>query len=124
MAIHWPFTRRTIARLDDWIGNGRLNPVKKWWFDLEWVDGAVVLAKATNARQLDKAKTLDPDKQSIAYFPASDMPLPDADGPVPVDRKAGVAMAAEFETPDEARRRNAAGEPPPAHGRASYDNTR
>lgn len=124
MTINWPWSRKTIALLDDWIGNGRLNPVKKWWFDLEIVDGRALTAKGANARELDLKKKLDPDKQSIAYFPASDMPLPAADEPVPVNRKAGVAMAGELETPDEARTRHRAGRPRPVHSCPSYDRTR
>ncbi len=122
MAIHWPFTRRAIARLDDCVERGKLNPVKKWWFDLEWVRGVAVVAKGANARQLDKDKVLDVNKRTIAYFPASDMPLPDAEEPVPVNRKAAIAIASELETPDEARSRNAAGGPPPAHSRANCEN--
>ena len=124
MAINWPRSRTLIARFDDWIGNGRLNPVKKWWFDLEIVEGRSRAAKAANARELDLKKKLDPDKQSIAYFPASDMPLPDAEEPMPVDRKAGVAMAGELETPEEARARHRAGQPRPVHNCPSYDRTR
>ena len=51
-AIRLPFTRRWIARLDDKVGNGSINPVKKWWWDLEWVDGATIEpSKGTNRRE-------------------------------------------------------------------------
>ena len=106
MAIHLPFTRKWLAILDDRIGNGGLNPVKKWWFDLEIVDGVARWAKGANARDLDLGKKMpDPSKQSIAYFPAEAMPPPDAKEPVPVDRKAGLRAAETLETPAEARRR-------------------
>jgi len=101
--------------LDDALGNGRRNPAKKWWFDHEMIGGVAREAKATNRRDIDPARKLDPAKQKMAYYPASAMPPPDADGPVPVDRKAAMAAAAELETPDEARRRIANRGAPPAH---------
>ncbi|MBO6784054.1 MAG: hypothetical protein JJ899_12400 [Alphaproteobacteria bacterium] len=51
----------------------------------------------------------------MAYYHANMMPPPDAPGAVPVDRKAAMAAGALLETPDQARTRAAAGEPPPEH---------
>ena len=51
LAIKVRYTRRFIIRLDDRLGNGSINPVKKWWWDLEWKDGqAIEPEKGTNAR--------------------------------------------------------------------------
>ena len=101
--------------LDDALGNGKRNPVKKWWFDHEVVDGVVRRAGATNRRDIDPARKLDPRKQKIAYYHADAMPAPDAPAPVGLDRKAALAAAALVETPDQARKRRADGAATPAH---------
>ncbi len=114
-AIKLPFMRRFLANLDDWMGNGEINPVKKWWRDLEWLpDGKSVAPRGANQRGLDVAKG-DKQKatQKVAYYPANIMPPPDSPAPVPVDRKA--ALAAALETPPQAQARHARGDPPPAH---------
>ncbi|MBI3452034.1 MAG: Fe-S protein [Rhodospirillales bacterium] len=103
------------ARIDDWLGNGRLNPAKKWWLDHEIVDGVAVAPRGVNRRDLDPGRKIDPAAQKMAYYHASMMPPPDDPGPMPVDRKAAMAAAQLLETPDEARRRAASGGPVPAH---------
>ncbi len=116
-AIKLPFTRRALARLDDLVGNGSINPVKKWWWDLEWLqEGRAVTPKGANARGLDVAKG---DKRKathrVAYFHANMMPPPDVMAPVPADRKAALAAAELVESAAEARARRARGESAPAH---------
>lgn len=101
--------------LDDRVGNGMRNPVKKWWFDHELVDGVAVTPKGTNQRDIDLHKNVDPAHKTIAYYHASMMPPPDEPGPVEVDRKAALAAAAVIETPEQARRRAASGGPAPLH---------
>ena len=101
--------------LDDKLGNGRRNLVKKWWFDHEIVDGVTVAAKGANEREIDPAKRVDAARQKIAYYHADMMPPPDRLTPDPVDRKAALAAAALVETPAEARRRLAGGGAAPAH---------
>jgi len=105
------------TRLDDWLGHGVRNPHKKWWLDLEIVDGVCVAAPhGANERDLDVGRRVDPAKHKVAYFHADMMPPPDAgDVPFPVDRKAGLAAAARVETPAQARARKARGEPVPMH---------
>ncbi|MDA0276499.1 MAG: hypothetical protein O3A91_09160, partial [Proteobacteria bacterium] len=102
---------------DDWIGNGRRNPAKKWWFDHELVDGVAVEPKGTNQRDLDLDRKMDASAQKMAFYHASMMPPPDEQGPVPVDRKAAMAAGALLETPEGARRRAAEGGEPPVHYR-------
>jgi len=101
--------------LDDRAGNGMRNPVKKWWFDHELVDGVAVWPKGTNQRDLDLHKSVDPAHKTIAYYHASMMPPPDEPGALEVDRKAALAAAALIETPEQARRRAASGGPMPLH---------
>jgi ferredoxin len=90
---------------DDWIGNGRRNSAKKWWFDHEVVGEATVAPSGTNRRDIDPGRRVDRAKQRIAIYPARMMPPADARGPVPVDRKAALAAATELETPAQARAR-------------------
>lgn len=105
-AIQLPWTRRLIAKLDDIAGNGQRNPVKKWWFDLEWVDGKALLPRAgTNQRDLDPGRKLDAAKHRIAIYPPEMAPPPVTDKPFPPDRKAALAYAQTLEQPAEARRR-------------------
>jgi ferredoxin len=105
------------TRLDDWLGHGVRNPVKKWWLDLEIVDGVSVLPrKGVNERDLDLKRWIDPKKQKIAYYHADIMPPPNSSGiPQMVDRKAALAAAAKVETPAEALARRAAGGKKPDH---------
>ena len=103
--------------LDDWLGHGVRNPVKKWWLDLEIVDGVSVHpTKGVNQRDLDLTRWIDPKKQKIAYYHANMMPPPNSSGLVQtVDRKAALAAAAKLESPEEAKERIAAGGSKPEH---------
>ncbi len=103
------------VRLDDWVGNGRRNPMKKWWFDLEIVNGVCVEPKGVNMRELDVNLRIDPVQQKMALYPASMMPVPNDDSPQPVDRKAALDAMTMAETPLEARARRARGEVRPLH---------
>lgn len=106
--------------MDDWLGNGKRNLVKKWWFDHEFQDGVTIdPPKGTNERDIDPTRKVDPAKQKMAYYHASDMPPPDNPDAMMVDRKAAMAAGALLETPEGAKRRNAAGGAKPAH----YDPT-
>ena len=111
-AIKLPFTRRFIARLDDRVGNGSINPVKKWWWDLEFNDGRTIEPeKGTNARQLDLDGGRVADKQKVALY-EPDM-LPPGDNqfvPVKLDRKEAIRRGEHAESPAEARVR--IGRPP------------
>tara|TARA_B100000686_G_C16371626_1_gene752864 strand:+ start:177 stop:518 length:342 start_codon:yes stop_codon:yes gene_type:complete len=95
--------------LDDKLGNGRLNTVKKWWLDLEVIDDITVEPQVgTNRRDLAPNANIDPSRQKIAYYPAAAMPPPETfETPYPVDRKAALAEASRTETPLEALARKA-----------------
>jgi reductive dehalogenase len=105
------------TRLDDWLGHGVRNPKKKWWLDLEIVDGVCVTPrKGVNKRDLDLDRNIDPATQKIAYYNANVMPAPNSYGmSVFPNRKEAIAAASLLETPDEARQRVAEGGPKPAH---------
>ena len=106
-AIKLPFTRKWLSRLDDKVGNGSINPIKKWWWDLEWRDGrAIVPPKGTNARNLDMEGDKVAARQQIAHYTADMLPPGDAIGvPVKLVRKEALARADAAETPAEARAR-------------------
>jgi len=105
------------VKLDDVLGHGVRNPAKKWWLDLEIVDGICVEPrKGVNQRDLDLDRNVDPATQKIAYYNANAMPPPNSHGiAMPPDRKAAIAAASVLETPEEARERIAVGGPKPAH---------
>lgn len=116
VATRFPATRAYLAKLDDRAGNGDINEAKRWWSDLEIVDGRVVKPAAVNRRGLDLSKG---DKlratHKIAYFNADMLPPPDWKKPFPVNRKAALAAAQKLETPAQARERIARGGAKPAH---------
>jgi ferredoxin len=103
--------------LDDKLGHGIRNPAKKWWLDLEIVDGICVKPrKGVNQRDLDLDRVIDPATQKIAYYNANVMPPPNSHGiAVLPNRKEAIAAAALLETPDQARARVAAGGAKPLH---------
>jgi reductive dehalogenase len=93
-SIKIPALRGPLARLDDRLRRGSINPVKKWWFDLELIDGKAVEPKAgTNARSLDFDRKIDADSQKIAHYPVETAPPPGATKPHPVDRKDALRRA-------------------------------
>ncbi len=110
-AIKLPFTRRFIAQLDDRVGNGSINPIKKWWWDLEWFDGrAVEPRKGTNARELDPDGGRIADRQKIALYEPDMLPAGDNRMvPVKLDRPEAVRRGQMAESPAQARARLADG---------------
>jgi len=110
-AMHLPSQARRLARLDDWLERGSINPVKKWWWDIELdrSSGRYLRAAQTHARGLQKALDLKYEDQTLAVYPADKMPPP---YPVafPVNREEGIARYRALLTPEEYRARLARGE--------------
>ena len=106
-AIKLPFARKFIAELDDRVGNGSINPIKKWWWDLEWKDGRTITPeKGTNARELDLDGGRIADKQRIALYEPDMLPAGDNQGvPVKLERKEAIRRGENAESPASARRR-------------------
>lgn len=109
LSIEVPESRRELIDYDDATGGGERNPVKRWWFDLEVVDGVVVKPASANERNLDFGRGEKLAKsQKLAYFPPHLQP---AGGTtlataVPIDRPAGLAAYADAESPVAAKRRS------------------
>ena len=90
-AMNIPAAAPLLAKLDDAVGNGGLNPVKKWWWDLEIdPDGGYRPAKnPVNARDLQKDLDLKYEDQTLAVYPAPLAPHP-WPFPFPMDREKGI----------------------------------
>ena len=71
VAMRFPKAARWIARLDDWLGRGGINPVKKWWWDIE-LDRSTMQhkrARATNRRGLNlepRPQIREPDARRLS----------------------------------------------------------
>jgi reductive dehalogenase len=105
-AMNLPFTRSWIARFDDRLGRGSINAAKKWWVDIEMVNGTPVEpAKGANARDLNLDRKARDESGYAVFPPELAPPGPDGMARFPVDRSAGIAAAAAAERPDAARAR-------------------
>ena len=105
-AMKLPFARAWIARLDDKLGRGEINPAKKWWVDIEVLENTPVEPpKGANTRGLNRERK-PRDESGFALFPP-DMAPPGPDGmaPFPLDREAGIAASQQAESPQAARER-------------------
>ena len=101
--------------LDDRLGYGNRNKSKRWWQDLEIVDGVACTPTATNERDLDLGADVSGSKSPVGYYHASDMPPPDATDPVPVSHREAIARSSKLETVGSASERHAAGAAKPNH---------
>ncbi len=90
-AMNIPAAAPVLAKLDDALGNGSLNPVKKWWWDLEaQPDGRFQPTdKPVNERTLQKDLHLKYEDQTLAVYPANLAPHP-YPYPFPMDREKGI----------------------------------
>jgi len=108
LSIEVPQSRRALIDYDDASGGGSRNLAKRWWFDLEIVDGEVVKPRGTNERDLDLGRTEKLAKaQKLAFFPPGLQPAggTNLQTTVPIDRTAGLAAYAAAESPLRARQR-------------------
>ena len=110
VAMKAPQTARALAALDDKLGRGKINPVKKWWWDIELDPKAAryVRARATNTRGLSPEIKLKYQDQTLAVYPADVMPQP---YPVihPLNREEGIARYRALLSPQEYQARLAQG---------------
>lgn len=111
IAMNFPGTAPMLAALDDHLGRGSINPVKKWWWDLELDrdSGRYVQARQVHRRELNRDLNLRYEDQTLAVYPADQMPPP---YPVahPINRDHGIERYRSLLTPAEYRARLAAGD--------------
>lgn len=109
LSIEVPASRAAIIATDDAAGNGTRNLIKRWWFDLEVVDGrAIVPPAGTNERDNSPGREAKlAASQKLAMFPPKLQPPGGTtlDQVVPIDRVAGLETYARAESPEAARRR-------------------
>ncbi|MEP1931695.1 MAG: 2Fe-2S iron-sulfur cluster-binding protein [Roseibium sp.] len=110
-AMNIPKAAPLLAKLDDVVGNGERNPVKKWWWDLELADdGAYRPTKhEVNERGLQKDLDLKFEDQTLAVYPANLAPHP-WPFPFPMDREKGIEAYQAMITADQYKARLAKGE--------------
>ena len=116
-----PVAAKYLAKLDDLVGNGKINPVKKWWWDLEMQnEGPYEPArKPANSRNLQTSLKVSFEEQTLAVYPANLVPPP-YPWPFPMDREAAIAahdsLISAEETSPATHRWSAAGACPVAKG--------
>ena len=90
-ASHIPQLAKPLAKLDDMVGNGGLNNIKKWWWDIELYDdgGYKPARKPINKRDLQKDLDLRYEDQTLAVYPAHLAPHP-WPYPFQMDREKGI----------------------------------
>lgn len=110
-AMNIPKAAPALARLDDAVGNGGLNNVKKWWWDIELQpDGAYrPSTHPLNRRDLQTDLDLKYEDQTLAVYPAYLAPHP-WPYPFAMDREAGIAAYQAMVTAEEYKSRKAAGD--------------
>ena len=100
-AIESAAARRDLIEHDDRTGGGERNPVKRWWWDLEIVDGVARGPVAgVNERDLEPGReTRLAPAQKIAVFPPRLQPRGGTTlaTVVPLDRAAGLLAAQDVE---------------------------
>tara|TARA_R110002096_G_scaffold46032_8_gene123113 strand:- start:18187 stop:19569 length:1383 start_codon:yes stop_codon:yes gene_type:complete len=110
-AMKIPAAAPMLAKLDDMVGNGERNTVKKWWWDLEIQqdEGYRPTTNGSHVRDLQKNLKIDYVDQTLAVFPADQAPHP-YPFPFPVDREKGIQAYEKMVSADEHRARVAAGD--------------
>ncbi|MEO8202631.1 MAG: reductive dehalogenase domain-containing protein [Betaproteobacteria bacterium] len=111
LSIDTPQSRRALIDYDDATGGGERNPAKRWWFDLEIIDGVAVKPKGANERDLAPGRDEKLARtQKLAFFPPALQPAGGTtlQETVPIERVQGLAAYAAAESPAAARRRVAA----------------
>ncbi len=117
MAMNVPAMAGILAKLDDVVGNGQINPKKRWWWDLKWApDGTCEMINTEeeppNYRELQTDLKLDYADQTLAVYPA-DLAPPPWPFPFPMDREKGIEAYQALITAKEYQRRLDAGEAAP-----------
>ena len=102
LASNAPQLAKPLAKLDDLVGNGDLNDIKKWWWDIELEEGGGYKPsrKKLNRRGLQRDLNLKYEDQTLAVYPANLAPHP-WPYPSPMDRESGIEAYQAMITADE-----------------------
>ena len=102
MASHIPSAAKALAKLDDKLGNGSINPVKKWWWDIEMRDEGPYkpAVNPVNTRKLQPDFDLKHEDQTLAVYPANLAPPPYPYQST-MNREAGIKAYQELLSPEE-----------------------
>ncbi|WP_424988467.1 reductive dehalogenase [Microbulbifer sp. S227A] len=114
MAMNVPSMAGVLAKMDDLVGNGRINPQKRWWWDLKVNrDGTCEMVnpeqEPPNYRELQTDLKLKYEEQTLAVYPADLAPHP-WPFPFPMDREKGIEAYQAMITAKEYQRRLDAGQ--------------
>ena len=112
-AMKMPGAARVLAKLDDALDHGAINPVKRWWWDLEMVDEGPYdpSPEPLNQRGLSKDLNLKYEDQTLAVYPAP-LATPPFPWPFPMDREAGIKAYQNMIPAQEHIARRKQGQPP------------
>ena len=90
-ASNVPRAAKFLAKLDDKLGNGKINPLKKWWWDIGMLNDGPYQPpeEEVNQRDLELNLGLKFEDQTLAVYPANLAPPPHP-YPFPMDREAGI----------------------------------
>ncbi|WP_187429732.1 Carnitine monooxygenase reductase subunit [Roseobacter fucihabitans] len=91
IAMNVPAMAGVLAKADDLVGNGRINPQKRWWWDLKVNarGGFDPVEGPSNQRDLQTDLKLKYEDQTLAVYPANLAPPP-WPFPFPMDREKGI----------------------------------
>ena len=110
-ASNIPSAAPVLARLDDMVGHGELNDIKKWWWDIELDEtgGYRAPKEPVNRRSLQKDLDTRYEDQTLAVYPAPLAPHP-WPYPFPMDREAGIQAYEAMVSAEEYKARIAQGD--------------
>ena len=110
-AMNFPKAAPVLAKLDDTLGNGGLNELKKWWWDLELKEdgGYKEPAAPVNKRGIEPTLDLKYEDQTLAVYPAHLAPW-QYPYPFAMDREAGIKAYREMISASEYQARLARGD--------------
>ena len=117
LASRLPQLAEVWAKADDLMGNGSINPIKKWWWDLELTatdaqtHGAYKIPlHPINERPLKPQLKISYSEQTLAAYPANLLPPP-YPFPSPMDREAGINAYRKLLSVDDYKQRRQKGLP-------------
>jgi len=110
LATRFPSSAPLLSRIDDWLGNGDINPVKKWWWDLDGgAIGRATIPTEVNQRHLSKDRQLKSEDQTLACYPADIAPSPYMETQ-PLNREDGIRAFNALRSPQQYRAQLASGD--------------